>query len=252
MQGTDTIEIDLVEIFNVLLHKLWLILASGIVTGVAAFVFSAIIMTPQYESTTKVYILNKQEGTTISYSDAQLATQLTKDYKELITCRYVLESAIEECGLEEGYASLRDRITVQNTTDTRIISITVKDPSPQQAKYIADSVRDIASKHIKEVMNIEAVNVVDEANLPTEPSEPSVLKWTALGMLAGCAICGGIIVVIHLLDDTIKNAEDVEKYLGLSTLAMIPVYHSDKANKKHVKKPNVGNSTVQVQELDNK
>ena len=228
----DVLEIDLVEIFSLLLHKIWFIVASGLGVGLLALVISAFILTPQYESTTKVYILNKQEGAAISYSDAQLATQLTKDYKELITCRYVLETVIEMCELEDEYEDLYERIAVQNTTDTRIISITVKDPSPKQAKFIADSVRDVASKHIKAVMDIEAVNIVDEANLATEPSEPSVLKWTVIGGFLGCFVCACVIVVIFLMDDTIKTADDVEKYLGLSTLALIPLKQQEKPSKR--------------------
>lgn len=232
MANEDVLEIDLVEIVSLLLHKIWFILASGFGVGLLALLVSAFVLTPQYESTTKVYILNKQDGASISYSDAQLATQLTKDYKELITCRYVLETVIEMCELEDEYEDLYERIEVQNTTDTRIISITVKDPSPKQAKYIADSVRDVASKHIKAVMDIEAVNIVDEANLPTEASEPSVLKWTVIGGFLGCFVCACVIIVIFLMDDTIKTADDIEKYLGLSTLAMIPLKQQEKPSKR--------------------
>ena len=216
----DVLEIDLVEIVGLLLHKVWIILASGLGAGILALVISAFVLTPQYESTTKVY------------SDAQLATQLTKDYKELITCRYVLETVIEMCELEDDYEELYERVEVQNTTDTRIISITIKDPSPTQAKYIADSIRDVASKHIKAVMDIEAVNVVDEANLPIEPSEPSILKWTVIGTFLGCFVCACVIIVVFLLDDTIKTADDVEKYLGLSTLALIPLKQQEKPSKR--------------------
>lgn len=219
----EVMEIDLQDLFGLLLHRAWIICLAAIVTGFAGFMVSFFFVTPQYESTTSVYIsTNKQKETSMTYSDAQLATQLTKDYEELIVGRYVLERVINMYALDESYEALKTRVQVTNTSDTRIINITVKDPNPQNAQIIANSIRDIASEHIKTVTDVEAVNVADEANLPTKPSEPSVPKWTLLGALIGIVLAVAVIILRYLLDDTIKSAEDVEKYLELSTLALIP------------------------------
>lgn len=234
----DLMEIDLVEVFSLMLKNFWIIILSAVVAGAVAFSLSSFVITPQYESTTKVYILNRNDSKSnqLSYSDTQLATQLTKDYKELITCRYVLEKVIQICGLDDSYEDLQGRVSVSNTADTRIIGITVKDPNPANAQYIANSIRDVASEHIKAVMAIEAVNVVDEANLAVEPSEPSVLKWTAIGILLGGMLAASVILVKYLLDDTVKSSDDVEKYLGLSTLALIPVMQGESKKQSHSKK----------------
>ena len=160
-ENTDEIEIDLGEIFGLLLHRL-----CGIVCGIIGFIVSSFIITPKYDSTTKIYILNRQNNDNLTLSDTQLASQLTKDYTELVKSRYVLETVIKQCGLNESYGKLLDRVTVANTTDTRIISITVRDESPQAAQTIANAIRTVSASHIKSVMDIEAVNVVDEANLP--------------------------------------------------------------------------------------
>lgn len=228
----DEIEIDLGEVLGLMLHRLWLLLLCGILAGGAAFAFSSFVLTPQYESTTKIYILSKTGGDSLTYSDTQLATQLTKDYGELITCRYVLESVIQECGLDDDYEALLDRVDVETITDTRIISITVKDPVPVEARMIADCIRDVASEHIQNVTDVEAVNVVDRANLPDEPSEPSVLKWTAIGGFLGVFLCAAILLVLYLTDDTIKSAEDAERYLEISTLALIPVMEEEHVGRK--------------------
>lgn len=232
----DVVEIDLREIFAVLWNKVWLILLCGLVAGAVGFCCSFFIMTPQYQSTTKVYILNKQNGNSITYNDLQMGTQLTKDYKVLITSRDVLEEVIADCKLEESYKSLAERVTVETISDTRIIAITVQDPNPVMAQTLADSIRDVAAEHIKKVMDIEAVNVAEEANLPENPSGPSVKKWTILGVMVGICLCAGIILLRFLLDDTIKTSEDVEKYLGLSTLAMIPIMEDEVTVTKKQKK----------------
>lgn len=104
-----------------------------------------------------------------------------------------------------------------------MLSITVTDTDPMLAMEIANSIREAAALHIKSVMDIEAVNVVDMANLPTDKANPSVFKWTLIGSLIGAFVVMAIVIVVYILDDTIKNSDDVEKYLGLSTLALIPL-----------------------------
>ena len=236
-RNDDVLEIDLLELFGLLLHKLWLLILCMVLAGGIGFLISSFLLTPQYESTTGVYILSSSaDSNTLSYSDTQLASQLTKDYEELITCRSVLETVIEECSLEDDYGQLLARVSVENAADTRIVYITVKDPSPIRAQEIADSIREIASEHIKEVTDVEAVNVVDTANLPENPSEPSVKKWTLLGAALGLVLCAAVIIVRYMLDDTIKSAEDVENYLGLSTLALIPLLQGESGEKKKKKR----------------
>ena len=227
-ENTDEIEIDLGEIFGLLLHRLWLILLCGIACGIIGFIVSSFIITPTYDSTTKIYILNRQNNNNLTLSDTQLASQLTKDYTELVKSRYVLETVIKQCGLNESYGTLLSRVTVANTTDTRIISITVRDESPQAAQTVANAIRTVSASHIKSVMDIEAVNVVDEANLPLSPAAPSITKYTALAAAIGIVLSAIIIVICYLLDDTIKSSEDIEKYLGLSTLALIPLKKGDR------------------------
>ena len=235
----EEIEIDLGEIFGVLLHYIWIIIISAVVLAMVGFAVSKFVMTPMYKSTTGIYIMPKQNNSaSVTYSDTQLATQLTKDYEELIVCRTVLESVILECGLNDSYSSLKSRVSIVNTNNTRIIYITVTDASPQMAQKISDTIREIASKHITNVTDTEAVTVVDEANLPTTPSEPSVKKWTLLAAAVGVIFSSGIIIIRYLLDDTIKSAEDVENYLGLSTLALIPIMEVIDDDGRKVKKKN--------------
>lgn len=228
----DVIEIDLLEIAGLLIHKIWMIILAGILGATIGFSVSKFAITPKYQSTTKVYMINKQKGDALTYSDTQLATMLSKDYRELVSSRFVLEGVIEQLGLDMSYASLKNQVSVTNASDTRIVSISVQDSDPAKAQMIADAVREIAAERIKEVMDIEAVNVVDVANLPISPVSPSVMKWTAMAGLFGAVVCAGVIILIFLMDDTIKSSEDIEKYLGLSTLALVPMNEGQNAGKK--------------------
>lgn len=232
----DEIEIDLFEIFNLLISRIWLILSAGLFTALICFAVSKFVLTPTYESTTKIYILNKTDNASVTYSDVQMGTQLTKDYAELINSRYVLEEVIQKLGIDMEYRDLLKKVSVSTPTDTRIVSITVEDTDPVQAMNTANCIREAASEHIQNVMDIEAVNVVETANMPTEKAGPSVMKWTFIGGVLGVLLVCVIILIQYLMDDTIKSSEDVEKYLGLSTLALIPVASDESGKKKKKKK----------------
>ena len=234
MQGNDEeIEIDLKEIFGLLIHWLWLIILCGIVAGAVGFLVSKYVVTPEYESTTTVYIMSEKNNGNLTYSDMQMGTQLTKDYAQLIKSRSVLEAVIEAAGLSDSYSAFASRVSVSSVSDTRIIAIKVVDTNPAMAQYLADEIRVTACQHIEDVMDFQAVKTNDVANLPKSPSSPNVRRWSMLGALLGAFLCAMILVIRYLLDDTIKTEEDVEKYLGVSTLAMIPIQDSNnKKNKK--------------------
>ena len=231
------VEIDLMELLPYLFNWLWLIVVVGLLTAAIAFAYSAFALTPKYQSTTKVYILNKTgKDDNITYSDTQLATTLTKDFKELIKSREVLDTVIEECNLPESYNTLAGMVSVSNTTDTRIVGISVKDADPKRAQYIANAIREVAAVKLQQIMNLEAVNLVEEANLPTSPVEPNKKRYTLIGFLIGAVVVTAVLILRYYLDDSIRTSDDVEKYLGMTTLATIPLFESEEDEKKKGKK----------------
>lgn len=234
--NNDVIEIDLLEIMGLLLSRWLLIVLVGITAALIGFAISFFVIAPTYESTTKIYILNKNESQNVTYSDMQLGTQLTKDYSELINSRYVLEEVIQKLRLNLDYQGLKEKVNVSSPTDTRIVAITVTDTDPVEAMNIANAIRESASNHIGNVMDIDAVNVVESANMPTKKAGPSYLKWTVIAGMLGVLLVCALVLIRYLLDDTIKSSEDVERYLGLSTLAIIPIIESEADSKKKRRK----------------
>ncbi|MCR5507832.1 MAG: protein-tyrosine kinase [Lachnospiraceae bacterium] len=227
-RNSEEIEIDLVELIGVLMSKLWMIVLFGALAGAVTYVLCVYVITPQYESTTKMYIINRQSNETLTYSDLQTGTQLTKDYQELVTSRPVLEEVRNELALDMDNRELKRKISVTVPTDTRIVTITVEDSSPETARDIADAIRNSASEHISAVMNTEAVNVVEEADVPTEASSPKVFRNTLIGGMGGVFFAIVVIILIYVMDDTIKNPDDIEHYLKVSVLGSIP-YVDEKA-----------------------
>lgn len=233
--NNDEIEIDLKEIFGLILSKLWIIILAGVTAGLVFIVVTMLFITPQYESTTKMYVLSKQDNSTLTNADMQTSLSLTKDYADMITSRTVMEGVIAQLNLDMTQKELLNKVSVGTGTDTRILSITVRDEDPYQASQIANSVRDIAAAHIQSVMNLEAVNVVDTANIPDEKASPSLSKNGIIGGLLGVIIATAIILIVYLTNDTIKTQEDVEKYLQLSVLGNIPLMEMEKKSRKQKK-----------------
>ena len=241
----DEITIDLAELFGVLWHWIWLILLVALLLGGAAYAFSKFVIPEEFQSTTKIYVLDKESGSggQSTYTDLQVGSQLTKDYAELITSRTVIEKVIADNHLESvyDYKEFLKKVEVNTPTDTRIVSITVTDTNPALAQALADDIRVEASDLIIDTMQINAVNTYEVANLPTEKSAPSCSKWALIGALLGAFLVAGIVTLQYILDDTIKTSEDVEQYLGLSTLALIPLDENIGGAEKGKKKKNKNN-----------
>lgn len=223
LQNTDEIEIDLQELFIILWHKLGVILFSGFALALVTMAVTQVAVTPQYDSITKIVVLARQDVNTLTSGDMQTSTQLTKDYAELIKSRTVVESVIAKLDLDLKFKEMLKKIEVTTASDTRIVSIRVRDEDPYEASEIANAIRDAAADHIQKVMDTEAVNVVDAANVPDEQATPSVMRNGVIAGVLGCLLAAAVIFVLYLLNDTIKTPEDVEHYLGLSTLGNIPV-----------------------------
>ena len=217
----DTIEIDLKEIFYALWHRILIILLAGILGGVIAGAYTRYMMMPVYTSSSMLLVLTK-ETTLSSLADLQIGSQLTNDYSVMTTSRPVLEEVIDNLGLQMDYEELEKMITISNPADTRILEISVEHPSPQMAMQIVNELSEVASEFIGDNMEVVPPKIIEEGIVPTEKTSPSTMRNTLLGILAGLFISGGIVVLMTVLNDSIKNEDDVERYLGLSTLASVP------------------------------
>lgn len=216
-------EIEIGHILSILWDKIMVIIATGIIVGLGAFLVAKFFITPQYESETKLYVLNRANDSATTLSDVQLSTQLTKDYKILVTSAPVMNEVIKELKLDMKASQLASSISVDTPSDTRVLQITVVSDDPYQAKKIADCVAKVSSQKICDIMKIEQVNVIEEGSLSEIPAFAVVQKWTIIGALAGIVLSAAVIVIKSMLDDTVKTTEDVEKYFELSTLAVIPI-----------------------------
>lgn len=228
----DDVAINLVELMMVLWHNVVVILLAGLLMALLAIIGTKLLITPQYQSVTKLYILNKQDSNMLTTSDLQTSTLLTKDYAEIIKSRTVTEAVIAKCGLNLKHEGLLAKMTVETASDNRIITIKVLDSDPYMARDIANAVSAAAGERIKSVMNTEAVNVVDEANVPDTKYGPNTMKNALVAGLVGCVMAIAVVLFQYLHNDMILGAEDVERYLNLSVLGSIPLENGENKKKK--------------------
>lgn len=218
----DEMEIDLLELFYVLMNKLWIIILCGVVGAVVAFSGTKLLITPQYTASSMIYILSETTSIT-SLADIQLGASLAEDFIVIGKSRPVIERVIRQLDLETNYEELVSTISIVNETDTHILTVSVTNPDPELAADISNTLAENIKEQIADIMGTEEPNTVEEAVVPTKPSSPSTMKNTLIGGALGVLLVSAVIILLHLLDDTIKNEEDVKKYLGLNTLAAIPL-----------------------------
>lgn len=221
---------ELKQYVNIVLKRLWIIILLPLVAAGTSAYISFYVMKPVYEANATLYVIDKNRNvdssdskSDISYNEIYVGGQLVKDYTELIRSRTVTSSVIERLELKNiTPAQLADMISVGSKNDTRLIEISVSDNDPERSMEITNTVCDVFIEKVSELMQIENVNIVDPAVQPTIPIKPRPKVNIAIAFLTGICTAAGIIFLMEYLDDTIKNNEDVERYLNLPVLADIP------------------------------
>ena len=222
-QEKDLVQLDITLLIKSIWEKKILILLVTVLFTAVSLAYSIFLITPQYSSTTKVYVVNqKKDDKAITTQDVQLGSLLIKDYKEIILSNKVMEDSAEKSGLGITAKQLAGKVSVDAPKDTRIISITVRDKDPQVASEIANTVKEVSADQIKEVTKIDDVTTLEEAKAATAPSSPNIPKNAILATALGFIIAVAGVVLFELLDDRIKRAEDIEDGMGLVLLGVVP------------------------------
>ena len=223
-QENQAVEIDVFATLKVLWKRKFSIILVALVFAIAAFGYSAFLAKKEYQSTSRIYVVSRQnqDNNALTNSDLQAGAYLVKDYREIILSQNVLSQAIEELKLDMTRAELSKKINVSVPTDTRILSITAKDGDPKEAARIANGLRNVAAEKITSVTKVSDVTTLDEAEVPQSPSSPNIKRNVLLGFVAGAGLMVVLLVVVEVLDDRVKKPEDVEELMGLPLLGVVP------------------------------
>ncbi len=221
-RADDEITIDLLELARVVWKNIWLVIIAIVVGAVLSFVVTKIFITPKYQATSTIYILSKSTSIT-SLADLQIGSQLAGDFEIIATTRELLEKVSADNNLNMTYEDLKKEIKVTNPSNTHMLRVAVTDPDPQKAALISNALADELREEIAEIMNTDRPSTVEQAVVPTKKYSPSTSRNVAIGAIVLAVLAILIITIRYLSDDTIKDDEDVKKYLELDTLAQFPL-----------------------------
>lgn len=212
----------LLELLTLLRKHLKLVIMLPIVCMVAMGLASVLMMNDTYTATTDMYVLASSEGSNSSSalsSDLSASQMLTNDVATLLQSDRVMTDAADQLGLPNlrGYD-----ITVTSESTTRVITLQVTSPDAQGSANVANALADCVSNVAQEVMNVESVNVIDEAPTPEAPSGPNRMLYVAVAAMAGLFAAVAIVVLMDVIDTRVRSAEDVEELLELPVIGRIP------------------------------
>ena len=224
MKEQNTMEIDVFHLFKILWKRKILIALVAIVAGTLAFAYSAFIVKPEFTSTTRIYVVNRNQGDKpgLTNQDLQAGSYLVKDYREIILSQDVLEKVTSNLKLDLSPKDLAKKVKVTVPVDTRIVSISVNDRVPEEASRIANSLREVAAEKIISITRVSDVTTLEEARPAIAPSSPNIRRNTIIGLLGGTVFMVIAVLIVELVDTRVKRPEDIEDVMQIALLGVVP------------------------------
>ena len=219
-----TREIDLAELAYRLLMSWKLILCMVLVCAIGFGVYSGFFVTPMYEATAKIYVFG---GDSLNLSNIQLGNALTQDYIQIFETREVYESVKNKLGITYTYSQMQNMLSVTNINDTRMLNITVQSAKPSEAADIANQYAALGGDYISTKMHTDKPSEISRAVTPVQPVSPNIARNVLLGGVLGGILACAYVVVRMITDDKYRTVEDIRKYTGLITLAVVPIEPTD-------------------------
>lgn len=241
MQYTEEDTIDLLELAKAIWKNILMIALVAVLLGSAAFGVSAFVLEPTYQATASMYVNNSsfslgQTSFSISTSELSASNSLVSVYIYILESRTTMEDVIKEANLSYTPTELGEMIEAEGVSNTGAFEITVTSTDPAEAELIANTIAKLLPDRIAEIVDGSSVRIVDYAIIPAHRAGPSLVKNTAIGILAGGFLSAAVVVVNFLLNDKSKEmiqcADDLkEMYPDIQILSMIPdMRQSDKKN----------------------
>lgn len=213
----------LLELLQLLRKKWYLLVIFPVIFAGATAGYCWGFMTNDYTSTVSLYVLtksaNSDQNSYVSSSDMSASQQLANDIAVLAKTDRVTSQVAKDLGLQNlsGF-----KVSVSSSTTNRVITLSVTGKKPESVAQVANKLASETSKAAVEVMNLEAVNIVDDAKIAQSPSGPNRLMYTAVAFLAGLFVAIALIVLMDMLNNTVKSPEEAEELFGLPVVGRMP------------------------------
>ncbi len=236
-------ELDLRELFSIFWNRKLQIIAIVIVFTIIGFLYSYFYVVPEYTAVTSLLLVQNSTTSTQTGESAITATDLTMNsklvstYIDILKRNAVLEKVADNLEISHDQINdIRNRISVGTVNETEVIEIKVKHEDPEYAAKLANEVAKVFCEKIAEIYKLSNTYVLDEAEVPANPSNVNHIKDIVLFAFIGAVISIVCVLIINLLDNTVKTEQDIEKCTGLFVLTSIPDYEEEFKIKKGGKK----------------
>ena len=224
-EGEFAIEIDWMNVFKLLLKKVWLIVLLSAIFGSGAYVYSKLFIEPKYSSSIELYVnntpVNNNEGI-ITPSDLTVAQSLVKTYMTILKTDDTYIRLRDNLEIDVSLGELKSMISTSGIADTEIFKVTVTADDPVKAQIVAAGIAEVLPERIEEIIDGSSMRVVNNATINTNPVSPNVAKNTIFGAGIGFVIACALIFVMAMLDDVIHSEDYVVETYNLPVLAKIP------------------------------
>lgn len=229
-------EIDLKEFIMLFWNRKVSIILITIIFMLIGIIYSVGFVTPKYTSSTTLLLATSESANsktnTITTSDITLNSKLVSTYSELVKSKNVTRQVISNLGIDETEDELRNSITVSSVKDTELIKISVTDKNATNAYNIANEIAKVFTQKVSEIYNINNVQILDQAEISTIPSNINHAKDVIMFTFVGLFVAIVFVLVANMLDTTIKSSEEVEKLCNVPVIASIPLYSFEIAKNK--------------------
>ena len=217
--------IDLREYFYIIKKRAWIIILITVLAMLTSGIISFFVLSPVYEANTTLIVNTEQSKETnnmITGDQLNVTQKLTLTYGEIIKSRAVLDSVIKKLDLNMEYKELEKAINVSPVKDTQIMSVTVQDTNSKRARDIANAIPNVFTKEVKRITKANSVEVIDKAIVPENPIKPNKVMNILIAAVLGIMIGLFIVFILEYMDNKIKTPQDIEKYINLPILGVIP------------------------------
>ncbi len=217
-------EFDLLGFLYLLRSKIVYILVVFILGGVLSGIFTKFFIDPTYTAVTKLYVVSASTDSLVNLSDLQISSSLTADYEHLILTRPILEQVITNLGLEDVYTTetIKETITITNPEDSRMLYISIETKNPQHSMDIANEIAKQTVEQLGDLMDSTPPKIAEKAVYPEKPTSPSLVQNIIIGCMLFAITYIAVLLVRFLMDNKIDSEQDVEKYLGMPPISIIP------------------------------
>ena len=226
VQQTEEREIDILRLLQILWKRAWLIGLVTVIAFVAAYLYSALFITPTYRSDFTAYVDNRmttaeQNGSTTT-SDLNASIYLTYLYEDIIVSRSVLNDAAAKCNLDYSYKALKNMVSTSVADDAALITVSVIAEDPVVAKDLAAAIADVAPGHVARMKEGSSMRILDAPILPESKHAPSNAKNAMLGGVIGFVLIAVLVLVVDLVNDIVRDGEELERRYNMIVIGTIP------------------------------